>query len=806
MNILAPPSDEQVKIINALCTANVLVDAVAGSGKTTTILHLANTYLYESFLLLTYNKKLRLETKSRVDSLGLTNIDVHNYHSWAVKHYDYSDHTDTALKKHMIKPSKSPYSYSVIIIDEAQDMTPLYYKLVCKVLKENLSSPKIVVLGDRFQSIYDFNKADNRFIIYAPELFAHVNSLPWTRLQLSQTFRVPDKICEFLNQCVLKSNRLVPYRTTEFKPIYLYCDAYGSRPFTEIKSFLSQGYSFSDIFVLAPSVRSDKSPIKALANALSYSGIPIYVPVSDDEKLDEQVMQGKIVFSSFHQVKGLERAVIIVYSFDNGYFTYFNKSESPYKCSNTLYVATTRALEHLVLIHHYESKPLEFLPLSKLDKLAQVETLGQARSKKSLGLHLLNQFRHLDPQTRLTDKPPGSEFTILELLVKLCADDKKIITREISVTDLCKNIPFDIVEQVLSNITIQTVTKPSRGQTITLPLKTKQSGLYESVSDITGIAIPAYFELINTGSMQIYRTLKLAHITSSTQTHSDPFDEYDFSDDSDDQVQLSKTKTRSKMDYIVDLDLTQIDTCKLLELANIYSCVTNKLVHKINQITTYDWLDDDSLVRCVGRLTELISSDSKFEIPIAVKGPKELYSRMVKGWIDCIDIQEKNIWEFKCVGELDSKHILQTAIYMYLYYIKLGLVSKSKTDFHIELEQKKLKIITMISKIKQSDIISNSIKNWIPEIDIKTSNKYILSKLSSELETINLQIDREINTGYNFYLFNILNRTQIKISAHMEDLVKMMDGLMNWKFYTSTIKSSDQDFINTCNNIKQELN
>jgi superfamily II DNA or RNA helicase len=127
MNILALPSDEQVKIINALKTSNVLVDAVAGSGKTTTILHLVNTYLYESFLLLTYNKKLRLETKSRVDELGLTNIEVHNYHSWAVKHYDYSARTDTTLKKHMIKPSKSPYSYSVIIIAEAQDMTPLYY-------------------------------------------------------------------------------------------------------------------------------------------------------------------------------------------------------------------------------------------------------------------------------------------------------------------------------------------------------------------------------------------------------------------------------------------------------------------------------------------------------------------------------------------------------------------------------------------------------------------------------------------------------------------------------------------------------
>jgi hypothetical protein len=104
----------------------------------------------------------------------------------------------------------------------------------------------------------------------------------------------------------------------------------------------------------------------------------------------------------------------------------------------------------------------------------------------------------------------------------------------------------------------------------------------------------------------------------------------------------------------------------------------------------------------------------------------------------------------------------------------------------------------MIAQIKQSDVLSNLIKIWIPDTDFKMTNKYILSNLYTNLESINLQIDREINTGYNFYLFNILNRAQIKISAHMEDLVKMMDELMSWKFYTCTTKESDEEFINTC--------
>ena len=797
MELLNPPSEEQIQIVNALATSNIIVDAVAGSGKTTTILHLAQTYLYESFLLLTYNKKLRLETKARVEQLGLTNIHVHNYHSWAVKHYDHSAHTDTALRKHMVKPSKSPYSYTVIIIDEAQDMTPLYYKLVCKVLKENLDNPRIVILGDRYQSIYEFNKADNRFIIYGSKLFEFANKYPWIELKLSTTFRVPNKICDFLNQCVLKSNRLVPFRTTEIKPTYLFCDAFGSRPWTQIKSYLSQGYAFSDIFILAPSVRSEKTPIKVLANALSHSGIPIYVPVSDDEKLDEQVMEGKIVFSSFHQIKGLERKVIMVYSFDNGYFMYFNKTESPFKCSNTLYVATTRALEQITLIHHYESKPLQFIPMYKLSNLAKVETLGEARAKKSLGLHLLNQFRNLEPTTKLTDKIPGSELTILDAIVRLCSDDKKIPTLEISVTDLCKNIPFDVIEHALSYLTIQEISKPSKSQTIKLPLKTKQSGLYESVSEITGIAIPAYFELLNTGTMQIYKSLKLNHQTNSNEDFfSDGSDE---SDTQADEIQINKAKLRSKLDFITGLDLSQIDTTKLLELSNMYSCFTNKLIHKVNQIESYDWLDDDSLIECIGRLSDLINPESKFETPIAVKGSPELYSRMVKGYIDCID--GKNIWEFKCVGELESKHILQLGIYMYAYYRKLNHIPKEKTLDHMQLENRKYKYINMIKQIK--DLVVLNYSTHIPEINIKSTNKYIIERLEQELKQINVQIDKQIDTGYNFYLYNVLTKAHIKISAHMEDLVKMMDGLMLWKFYTNSAKISDQEFLQICSQMRK---
>ena len=46
---------------------NVLVDSVAGSGKTTTNLHIAKALPHYKILLLTYNSKLKEECRQKVE-------------------------------------------------------------------------------------------------------------------------------------------------------------------------------------------------------------------------------------------------------------------------------------------------------------------------------------------------------------------------------------------------------------------------------------------------------------------------------------------------------------------------------------------------------------------------------------------------------------------------------------------------------------------------------------------------------------------------------------------------------------------
>jgi ribonucleoside-diphosphate reductase alpha subunit len=139
-------SSEQNSIVEQLENTNVIVDSVAGSGKTTTNLHIALKYSTYNILLLTYNAKLKIETRDRVKKFNIKNLEVHNYHSFCCKYYDSSCFNDTKLKgviserKKLIKPNK--FAFDMIILDEAQDINPLYYELFYLIYKENSKNAK----------------------------------------------------------------------------------------------------------------------------------------------------------------------------------------------------------------------------------------------------------------------------------------------------------------------------------------------------------------------------------------------------------------------------------------------------------------------------------------------------------------------------------------------------------------------------------------------------------------------------------------------------------------------------------------
>jgi hypothetical protein len=614
--LLNDPSDEQVAVISSLQLNHVIVDSVAGSGKTTTILHIARSMPDTDILLLTYNKRLKLETRSKVKDLGLRNIEVHSYHSFAYRYYDKSCHTDNEIKMVVnsdMKP-KIDIEFDCVILDEAQDITNLYFKLVHKIIRDNtnlLDKIKLCILGDAYQSIYDFNLADSRYITFADKLFV-INAIGFDRKQLSTTFRLTTPMCDFLNNAVLNQDRLHAFnKTIKIKPRYIICDSFGGnyKIFREIKEYL-RTYKVEDIFILAASVKSIKSPIRILANALSNDSVAVYVPNSDEEKLDEDIIKGKIVFSTFHQVKGLERKIVIVFGFDDSYFRYYSQNKSPMICPNEFYVALTRATERLCVIHHCTHGFLPFLNRATLTKTCTIvydEYLSPSVTKVS------NAFR------------------------------------TIGATDLIRHLPAEVIDVAMTHFKIIPITP--KGKIIDIPVKTRQGSLFESVCEITGVAIPAYYEYIMSGSMSILDAMKSKrHLMPQLvdNVNGCMFDSTESDDKDENKINID------------DINLAKIKPSELLIIANEYCSFRSGYIYKLNQIKTYDWLTKDDLSRCVKRLSKVITRNAIYE----KLAQKEIMNIQLKGYFDCVD--QDNLYEFKCVMELEKEHFLQLAIYHYL--------------------------------------------------------------------------------------------------------------------------------------------
>ena len=126
-----------------------------------------------------------------------------------------------------------------------------------------------------------------------------------------------------------------------------------------------------DIYIVAPKVTPNpnstgQSPLQVLENVLCENGVPVFISSSDYGGVNEDVIAGKVLFSTIHVSKGLERKLVVVFSFEKSYFTYFGKDSPPGVCPCTLYVAATRATDLLCVVA--EKMPGDHLPfLRRLD-------------------------------------------------------------------------------------------------------------------------------------------------------------------------------------------------------------------------------------------------------------------------------------------------------------------------------------------------------------------------------------------------------------------------------------------------------
>ena len=202
-------SDKQMEIISDKESRCIVVAAGPGSGKTRVLVHkLASLLLledvkHEQLLMLTFSRAAATEFKQRL--MGLIGnaahfVEIKTFHSYCFDLLgrignldDVKDVVSRAaqmINDGEVEPSR--IAKTVLVIDEAQDMSAEEYALVHALMAAN-EEMRVIAVGDDDQNIFEFRGSDSKFMA---QLLKESNG---RFIEMTENFRSSQHIVEFAN-------------------------------------------------------------------------------------------------------------------------------------------------------------------------------------------------------------------------------------------------------------------------------------------------------------------------------------------------------------------------------------------------------------------------------------------------------------------------------------------------------------------------------------------------------------------------------------------------------------------------------
>jgi hypothetical protein len=552
-----------------------------------------------------------------------------------------------------------------------------------KFIRHLSKPPQFVICGDHLQGVYQFKGADKRFLTLGSEIY----ETPLERFEMTTSYRLTHPMSWFINECIYGKDILqtvkegppiVFFNQSPYKAIYKIIE--------KLKEYIDKGLKADDIFILSPSLKgSTSSPLKILENLIyERLQLPIYYSTMEDRELNDKVIQNKVVFSTFHQSKGRERKIVILFGFDDSYFDFYAKDEDRRECPSTLIVALSRAKEVLMIIKDVEKKPLSFMKMKLMDirKNKYIEWYGSIsdyevtrRNNTMGGMGLQDSFRR------------------------------------ISVTDLVKYIKPDIQSEIIRYKEELFIKKTEVIDNVeVVPFVYGENELCDDVSDMIGMIIPAVFEEQQTGTSTIKEKLM----------------EYE-------RRNISKFM-REKLDNV---KYNSIHLDDLLYMTKVYKSIQIGIYSPF-QIENNHWLSEEHIQRILGNMEFHIKDKQLYEYEFHGDKNYKYYQNPIFGKI-CItgrldSLDKHNVWEFKCVKELSLEHFLQVICYQWLwnfchrdeYRSRVFRLLNIRTGEMYELnddDDKIQKVIDLLIENRYEKIITISDKEFI-ESCLKMKDRY----------------------------------------------------------------------------------
>lgn len=229
--LFAQLSDRQKEIISDKDSLRIVVAAGPGSGKTRVLVHkLASLLLledvkHEQLLMLTFSRSAASEFKQRLAGLigGVAHyVEIKTFHAYSFdllgRIGNLEDSQDVVgraaemITRGEVEPSK--ISKTVLVIDEAQDMSEEEYKLV-KALMTTNETMRVIAVGDDDQNIFEFRGSDSRY------LFQLLHEPESRLIEMTENYRSARHVVDFANafaKCIngrMKTTPIVSMRDAD---------------------------------------------------------------------------------------------------------------------------------------------------------------------------------------------------------------------------------------------------------------------------------------------------------------------------------------------------------------------------------------------------------------------------------------------------------------------------------------------------------------------------------------------------------------------------------------------------------------
>lgn len=823
---LPNPDEEQTNAINGILLGeNVILKAVAGSGKTTTILSACNRLPRDKrVLILTYNALLKEESREKVNGLNLDNspinlstqinnelvelfgelrhhgrtemnntvedseiflpkkasVEVHSYHAFGCKYYSHkvrNDYDILDIMNSKPKRGKCPW-YDIIFIDEAQDIKLLYFKFILKILMDTIANriyilkrviktipelrnitdenvkllvkkyyhlPQLIFIGDPMQTIFNFGSdypADSRYMLLISDiLHAYYKRLyemgmieypikvnEFHTYNISNSYRMTAGMATFINTHILnepgfivgkrpKINYILPYasnpvfhKEVEYITLNMFERTDVTKFLIHLFTFMVNGrhmnnqettvkYNISDVVFLAPlGIKTRVGPVSLFINVLTDYNVPIYFKDSNGSiEISDEVIKNKILFTTFHSFKGLERKIIVIIGFDNYTEIMFPKNTI---CS--WYVGATRATEKIYLLHHYSN----------------------------------NYRSHVKPSLLLQQESPILFKTLTPLLVTQKQIQPR--TKTYNVTNLFDHVGVEILTQFNEALSVRKIKCKYERQNIRCPKAITFNNLtYEDIGYYYGIYATRYWQYMNEETKVrdfAFECLEILEKEEETMTRIEG-SKHGISIISEEHKKIlteSYTKLYNsikgfelmmKHNQMTQKSFIRKFVRSMFKMIVITEALLNGKMNKCLQIENYNWVSSE--------LASLIVRNMRDDFPDIINAVFEenvtyrTEDVTVIGRIDMI--YDSCIYEIKIKQKIEFTDILQLAMYVfmgnrtvgYLYNVADG--QKYKVKINREL------FLSILNKVL---IVKNLDGSWsiceIPDTDTDFINSIIL--------------------------------------------------------------------------------